>query len=251
MDTEIIDPILITSGPDEQGVCRIILNRSQKANALNSELAHGFLQAIHAIPASDCNAVIIQGAGRNFCAGFDFDGYDTMSPGDIIDRFVAIEKSLQLLRKAPFVSIAVVQGAAFGAGADIVASSTYRLGSDRARFRFPGFQFGVALGTRHLAQLIGLQKAREILLQNSEVGCDDALAIGLLTHREQENALVEKAETLAGATALLDPVSIESILRLTSCSDPDRDMADLIRSLSRPGLRDRIARYRNASGARG
>jgi enoyl-CoA hydratase/carnithine racemase len=249
MDAEMIDPILIKSGPDQQGICRIMLNRSQKANALNAELAHAFLQAIHAIPKSDCNAVIIQGAGKNFCAGFDFENYDAMSPGDIIDRFVAIDKSLQLLRKAPFVSIAVVQGAAFGAGADIVASSTYRLGSDRARFRFPGFQFGVALGTRHLAQLIGMQKARQVLLENSVVDCDEALAIGLLTHREQESALLEKAEMLAAATASLDPFSIENILRLTSHSDPNCDMADLIQSLSRPGLHERIARYRNASSA--
>ncbi len=249
MDEEMIDPILIKSGPDQHGICHIMFNRPQKANALNPELAHAFLQAIQTIPESGCNTVIIQGVGRNFCAGFDLEDYDILSPGDIIDRFVAIDKSLQLLRKAPFVSIAVVQGAAFGAGADIVASSTYRLGSDRARFRFPGFQFGVALGTRHLAQLIGMQKARQVLLENAVVGCDEALAIGLLTHREQESALLEKAEMLAGATASLDPLSIEGILRLTSLSDPDRDMADLIQSLSRPGLHERIARYRNASSA--
>lgn len=249
MGAEMSNPILIKSGPDQQGICHITLNRSKKANALNAELAHSFLQAIHAVTEADCNAVIIQGAGRNFCAGFDFEDYDTMSPGDIIDRFVAIEKSLQMLRKAPFVSISIVQGAAFGAGADIAAASTYRLGSDRARFRFPGFQFGVALGTRHLAQLVGMQKAREVLLENSVVECDEALTIGLLTHREQESALLEKAEMLAGATASLGPFSIESILRLTSPSDPNCDMADLIESLSRPGLRERIARYRNASSA--
>ena len=130
-----------------------------------------------------------------------------------------------------------------------MASSTYRLGSERARFRFPGFQFGVALGTRHLAQLIGMQRARQVLLENSVVGCDEALANGLLTHREQEAVLLERAEMLAGATASLDPVSIERILRLTAFSDPDRDMADLIESLSRPGLHQRIARYRNACSA--
>ena len=250
MDAEVNDPILITSGPNHHGICNIIFNRSQKANALNSELALSFLQSIQSIPKSDCNAVIIQGAGKNFCAGFDFEDCNTMTSGDIIDRFIAIEKSLQLLRKAPFVSIAVVQGAAFGAGADIVASSTYRVGSDRARFRFPGFQFGVALGTRHLAQLIGMQKARQILLENSIVGCDEAFAIGLLTHREQEGALLQKAEMLAGATASLAPFSIESILGLTSHSDPNSDMAVLIQSLSRPGLHERIARYRKASNVR-
>jgi enoyl-CoA hydratase/carnithine racemase len=243
-----IDPILIKSGPDHHGICQVMFNRPQKANALNAELAHAFLQALQAIPGSDCHAVIIEGVGRNFCAGFDFEDFEILSTADIIERFVAIEKSIQLLRRAPFISVAVVQGAAFGAGADIVASSTYRFGSDRTRFRFPGFQFGVALGTRHLAHLIGMQKARQILLENSIVGCDEALAIGLLTHRENETVLLEKAKAFAGIAASLDPFSIERILRLTAFSDPDRDMSDLIESLSRPGLHQRIAEYRNATG---
>jgi enoyl-CoA hydratase/carnithine racemase len=247
MEEGLVNPLLITSGPNERGVCNIIFNRPLKANAMSCELAQGFLQALHSILETDCSAVIIQGAGKNFCAGFDFENYDAISSGDIIDRFVAIEKALQLLRRAPFVSIAVVQGAAFGAGADIAVSSTYRVGSDRARFRFPGFQFGVALGTRHLSQLVGMQKAREILLENSVIECEEALAIGLLTHREQESALLEKATVLADAATSLDPFSVQGILGLTSSSDPNCDMADLIQSLSRPGLHDRIARYRNAS----
>lgn len=250
MDAEMIDPILITSGPNEDGICKIIFNRAEKANALNSELAHAFLRSIRSIGKDGCKALVIQGAGNNFCAGFDFDGYDKASPGDLIDRFIAVEESLQMLRSAPFVSIAIVQGAAFGAGADIVASSTYRLGSDRARFRFPGFQFGVALGTRHLAQLIGMQKARQILLENSLVECDEALRIGLLTHREQESSLLGKAEILASATAALDPISIQGILRLTSAADSRSDMAELIKSVSRPGLQERIDRYRKTSRRR-
>ena len=122
--------------------------------------------------------------------------FETLSTGDIIDRFVAIEQSLQELRAAPFVSVGVAQGAAFGAGGDIVAACTYRIGSARTRFRFPGFQFGVALGTRHLTHLIGVQQARGILLENRIVACDEALANGLLTHIEQEKSLLDKAETL-------------------------------------------------------
>jgi enoyl-CoA hydratase/carnithine racemase len=250
MDAAMIDPIIVTSGPNELGIGSVTFNRPEKANALNSELAHGFLQSVKSLEKEGCKAVIIQGAGKNFCAGFDFDGYEKASSEDLIDRFVAIEESLQLLRSATFVSIAIVQGAAFGAGADIVASSTYRLGADRARFRFPGFQFGVALGTRHLARLTGMQKARQILLENALVDCDEALKIGLLTHKEQDGSLIGKAEMLASATAELDPIAVQGILRLTSESDSKADMTELIRSLSRPGLHERIARYRKLSSGR-
>src|SRR5271154_5450864 len=128
MDAEMIDPIILTFGPNELGVSTITFNRPERANALNSDLARGFLRSIKSLEKEGCKAVIIQGAGKNFCAGFDFDGYDKVSLEDLIDRFVVIEESLQLLRSAPFVSLAIVQGAAFGAGADIVAASTYRLG---------------------------------------------------------------------------------------------------------------------------
>ena len=245
-----IDPIILTSGPNEFGIGTVIFNRPEKANALNAALAHGFLQSIRSLESQSCKAVIVRGAGRNFCGGFDFDGYEEASSDELVDQFVAIEEALQLLRKASFVSIAIVQGAAFGAGADIVASSTYRLGTDRARFRFPGFQFGVALGTRHLARLIGMQKARQILLENSVVDCEEAIKIGLLSHKEQEDSLISKAQALAAASATLDPFAVQSILRLTSETDSKTDMAELVGSLKRPGLHERIGRYRNLNRGR-
>jgi enoyl-CoA hydratase/carnithine racemase len=247
MDAEMIDSVVLTSGPNELGFANVTFNRPDKANALNAALAQGFLKSIRSLEREGCKAIIIRGAGKNFCGGFDFDGYENASSDELVDRFVAIEESLQLLRNAPFVSIAIVQGAAFGAGADIVASSTYRLGADRARLRFPGFQFGVALGTRHLSRLIGMQNARQILLENAVVDCEEALRIGLLTHREQEDSLVDRAEVIAAASAALDPVAIQFILRLTSESDSKADMTELVASLRRPGLHERIGRYRKLS----
>jgi enoyl-CoA hydratase/carnithine racemase len=214
---------------------------------LNAALAHGFLQSVRSLEREGCKAILIRGAGKNFCGGVDFDGYENASSDELVDRFVVIEETLQLLRNAPFVSIALVQGAAFGAGADIVASSTYRLGTDRARFRFPGFQFGVALGTRHLARLVGMQKARQILLENAVIDCDEAIKIGLLTHKEQEGPLISKAGALAAAAASLDPFAVQTILRLTSKTDSKADMAELVESLRRPGLHERIGRYRRLS----
>jgi enoyl-CoA hydratase/carnithine racemase len=247
MDGQVADGPLIRSGPEEHGIWRVRFNRPQKANALSAELAHELLDTLRALNESSCNGVVIEGEGKNFCAGFDFEGYETMSSGDLIARFVAIEQSLHLLRTAPFISVAVVRGAAFGAGADIVAACTYRLGSDRARFRFPGFQFGVALGTRHLARLVGMQKAREILLDNRVVDSEEALGCGLLTHREADDAMDKRAQTLVRVSASLEADAVRKILRMTLNSDPSADMADLINSLSKAGLHERIARYREAS----
>ena len=74
MDGQGTDPILIATGPDKQGIFRITFNRPEKANALNAELAHAWLESVRLAGKSGCQGLIVTGAGRNFCAGFDFDG---------------------------------------------------------------------------------------------------------------------------------------------------------------------------------
>lgn len=246
MDGEARPDCLIASGLDASGTRTLILNRPEKANALDEELVSALLAALRRSAADGCRMLVLTGAGRHFCGGFDFSGCEAASTGDLVHRFVEIEESLQLLRAAPFVSFALVQGAAFGAGADLVAACTYRIGGPRSRFRFPGFQFGVALGTRHLARLVGIQAARDVLLRNRVLGTADALSLGLLTHAAEEDGLRAVADGLAAEIGSLDRGSIRRIHELTAGSDPARDLADLVASVSAPGLHDRIRAYRAA-----
>jgi enoyl-CoA hydratase/carnithine racemase len=168
--------------PLADGVRILTLDRSGKANALNAKIVDELLACVTQAEEEGCRALIISANGKAFCGGFDFGGYEDMTQGDLLLRFVRIEELLQRLRRSSFVSIALVHGAAMGAGADIVASCTYRIGTATSKFRFPGFRFGVALGTRHLAQLVGMQRARDILLTNATIDAAAAFDIGLLTH---------------------------------------------------------------------
>lgn len=245
MDGANLSAAVTGSELDAHGTRVLTLNRPDKANAVDLPLARELLRWVELSADDGCRALIVTGAGRNFCAGFDFSDLKTTSPGEIIDRFVAIERVLQALRCAPFVSFALVQGAAFGAGADLAIACTYRIGGPRARFRFPGFQFGVALGTRHLARLIGYQRARDVLLRNRVVGADEALALGLLTHLEDEAALRGVADDLAAETRSLTREAVRSIQTMTASTEAAADLADLVRSLAEPGLHERIAAYRS------
>lgn len=131
-----------------------------------------------------------------------------------------------------------------GAGADIAASCTYRVGSDMAKFRFPGFRFGVALGTSHLARLVGTQAARDILLNNTTIDANAAVEIGLLTDLVEPDGLRIKADEIIAQIGHLDKMVRNRILHLTSPQNNDADLAELVRSVGAPGLHDRIARYR-------
>ena len=61
MDGQGTYPVLIATGPDKQGICRITFNRPEKANALNAELAHAWLESVRLAGKSGCQGLIVTG----------------------------------------------------------------------------------------------------------------------------------------------------------------------------------------------
>lgn len=233
---------------DAAGVRTLTLNRPDKANALDAALVQGLHDRLDAI-GDETRVLVVTGAGKHFCAGFDLAGYEAQSEGDLLLRFVQINALLARLRGAPFVTVAWVQGAAFGAGADIAAACALRFGTARARFKFPGFQFGVALGTRRLAEVAGRQRAREILARNEELDATAAVRCGLLGEIVDDAPFAARPGEIARSIAGLDAASLRTLLGITADTTTDADLADLVRSVARPGLHARIARYRAATPA--
>lgn len=238
---------VVLSPLDTKGVRTITLNRATRANALSETLVEALLQHINTLYSDGTKVLVIAGSGKNFCGGFDFSGYKDVSAGDLLHRFVRIEELLQQVYHAPFASIACVQGAAFGAGADLVVACTHRVGSTSVRFRFPGFRFGVALGTRRLASVVGNQRAQDILLNNKLLGARQALECSILTHlveqKERSDIIAHTAESVSD----LNSKSLQTLLSKTRKNSNEGDLAELARSVSRPGLHDRIAKYLEAS----
>lgn len=237
-------PLLV--GPmDVNGVRQFTLNRPERANAFGAGLGDALLDALHQAHRDGTRVLVLRANGKNFCGGFDFTGYEQLSEGDLLLRFVRIEQVLQRLRDAPFVTIARTHHAAFGAGADLVAACTLRVGAHSARFRFPGYRFGVALGTRRLALVIGQQRAQELLLANATLDSEQALACGLLTHRVADEQLDAVIAGIVAGVSDLDAEALAALLANASVSAPagDRELASLVRSVARPGIHARIGRY--------
>ena len=235
----------LLSPPTAEGVRTLRLNRPDKANALSAALVDHLHASLDAI-GPETLALVIRGEGRNFCAGFDFTGYEQLSEGDLLLRFVRINELLARLRQARFLTIAWVAGAAYGAGADIACSCAVRIGTPAARFRFPGFQFGVALGTRRLATITGAERARAILLHNEELDAAAALRCGLLTELVDAEGPEARVDALVESTRKLDAASLRTLFALTDADTADADLADLARSVGRRGLHARVAAYRRA-----
>lgn len=234
--------------PDAQGVRWLVLDRADKANALSEAMVdamHGCLDAI----GPETRALAIRGEGRNFCAGFDFAGCEEQSEGDLLLRFVRINELLERLRSASYPTLAWVHGAAFGAGADIACACAFRVGTAAARFRFPGFQFGIALGTRRLATIVGPDRARTILLRNEELDAQAALRCGLLGDLLEDADPSAAVHAMMSSAGRLDAASVQALNTLTDAGDAHRDLAELVRSAARRGLHERIRAYRARAGA--
>lgn len=219
------------------------LNRPDKMNALNAPLVEALLQGVDDAHASGARMLVFQGEGRNFSAGFDQGDLDSQSDADLLLRLVRVEALLHLVASSPCLTVAFAHGRNFGAGVDLFAACRHRYSAADASFRMPGLRFGLVLGTRRFGQVVGYAKAREILEQTRQISATEAAEIGLVTRLVEADGRADAvAEALQVAT-LLDPTTQRHLYRVLERERPDQDLADLVRSASRPGLKSRMLAY--------
>ena len=155
----------------EGPVKELVLNRPDKANALNAELVETLIEAVSTASGDGTKLLVLRGEGKAFCGGFDFGDLEAQSDGDLVLRLIRVEVLLQSIHHAPMATIAFCHGGAYGAGADIVCACDSAVAAAGTKFRMPGLRFGIALGTRRLADRIGTGPALEILTGSRLFGC--------------------------------------------------------------------------------
>ena len=225
-------------------VTSLTLNRPDKANALSAALVDALAAAVDTAHHDGTRLLVLTGKGRNFCTGFDFGGFETASEGDLLLRFVRIETMLQAVYHAPFATLALTQGKNFGAGVDLALACGIRVAAPDAEFRMPGLKFGLQLGTRRLAARIGGDAARALLATSRNFGAEEGLRIGFLQQiaaAETWPGLIERA---AAEAQQLSPATAARLHAATVIDSRAADLADLVRSASEPGLKERIREYR-------
>lgn len=219
------------------------LDRPAKANALSAELVEALIAAVGEAEAARVPVLAIQGRGRNFSAGFDFGGYESQSEGDLVRRFVRIEMLLQSIARSTCLTVGFAHGRNFGAGVDLFAACRWRVAAPQSTFRMPGLGFGIVLGTRRFARIVGAETAREVLEGLATFEVARAREMGFvrrISPPEEWSAIL--AEAVATAASLARE-SRASLYRTLDVGAHDADLADLVRSASAPGLKERIARY--------
>ena len=157
------------------------------------------------------------------------------------------------MHAAPFATLALAHGRTMGAGADLFAACGDRWIVGDAGFAFPGAAFGLVLGTARLTELVGAPHAAAWIEGGQRIDADQALACGLATrHIETEQIDAElgrwgaRVNRLDAPTQRAIQAAIAAGRRPRGDAGDAQDLARLVRSAARPGLRDRIAAYRAA-----
>ena len=222
------------------------LNRPQKLNALNAGLVDALIDAVARAHEAQARLLVFRGAGKSFSAGFDLSDLEAQSEGDLVLRFARIEMLLQAIAASPAQTMALAHGKVFGAGVDLFAVCRHRIATAEAVFRMPGLKFGLVLGTRRFGDIVGHERARRVLEQTSSFSAPEAEAMGFATHLADTadwDRLIQGAESAAEA---LDDDTRSTLYRVLRRDEDDRDLATLVRSAARAGLKSRLKRYLDA-----
>ena len=199
-----MEPILFEI---EQAVAIITLNRPQKFNAFNREMALLFQQKLDECQADHIRAVYITGMGKAFCAGQDLEEViDTNAPG--MDRILKehfnpiIEKIWSLQKPV----IAAVNGVAAGAGANIALSCDIVVAAASANFIQAFSKIGLVPdsgGTFMLPRLIGWQKASALMMTGDKVPAAEAERMGMIYKVFADDYFGDESKQLAFRLALM------------------------------------------------
>ncbi|MGO9343550.1 MAG: enoyl-CoA hydratase/isomerase family protein [Acidimicrobiales bacterium] len=199
------------------GVTLITLNRPASLNAMTAELVSELHQVLGAVSADrECQAVVITGAGRGFCAGLDLNGYGTAPGTENLDGVEAgfatqthIAALVPRLRAVPQPVIAAVNGPAAGGGLALALASDVRIAATSARFNVAFVRLGLSgcdIGVSWLLpRLIGASRAWELMLTGRIIDADEAERIGLLLKVVPDGQVLDAALETAGLIAANSP----------------------------------------------
>jgi 2-(1,2-epoxy-1,2-dihydrophenyl)acetyl-CoA isomerase len=195
----------------KDGVAVLTLNRPERLNAMSRPMLDALLEALPRLADDPAvGAVVLAGAGRGFCAGGDV---KAMAEGQELGGDTLEEKAQALrgrmevsrwLHELPKPTIAMVRGAAAGAGLSLAMACDLRIVGDSARFGTAFARVGYSGdfgGSFFLTQLVGTAKARELYLTADLVDAQQALALGLVNRVVPDARLEEETLALAGRIA--------------------------------------------------
>jgi len=193
----------------EAKVAWLTLNRPHRMNAIDATMCREVLRAFAELEADDdVRVVVLQGAGdRAFCVGVDVNELVDTKPGFLaeLERFFTAPERF----RGPV--IAAIDGFALGGGLELALSCDFRIASRRSRLGQPEINLGLIPGgggTQRLARLIGLARAKELVMLGEQIRAEEAAAYGLVNRVVETEDFAQEVRRFAERLAAGPPIAL-------------------------------------------
>ncbi|WP_439669097.1 Enoyl-CoA hydratase/carnithine racemase [Cupriavidus necator] len=188
----------------ESGIALLTLNRPDKRNAMSDDMRSEFIDALERVAADKAiRALVLTGNGKGFCAGGDVAGMQRRMEAPIGEvgfngwsRQQRVHYTVKLLHTMPKPTIAAVNGAAAGLGADTALCCDFVLASEAASFSWSYINRGLIPdggGMYFLPRRVGLPAAKELVFTGRKVEAQEAAALGIADRLSKPEALIDDA----------------------------------------------------------
>lgn len=192
----------------ESGIATITLNRPEKRNAFTDDMRAEFIALLERVSSDkSIRAVVLTGNGKGFCAGGDVSGMAARMAapaGEVAfngwSRQQRVHHAVDLLYTMPKPTIAAVNGAAAGLGADMALSCDVVVASDDASFAWSYIRRGLIPdggGLYFLPRRVGLPRAKELIFSGRQVDAKEAFALGIADRLCAPSQLLDEARAWA------------------------------------------------------
>jgi enoyl-CoA hydratase/carnithine racemase len=214
------------------GVGTITLNRHHVLNAIDFDLIQRLAEAAEqAANDDDVWTVVLRGAGRAFCSGID---RTALARGEIgADFYRAIARATNWFEDMPKLCIAVMHGWSIGGGLQLASACDLRLAADDAILEFGATRHGLVPDATilRIARIIGMGRAKQLVLLNERVSAEMALQWGLVNWIAPEQHLQARLDALIDSSFSASRTAVAESKRLLQQSfhrDPRSMVEDLV-----------------------
>ena len=216
-----MEPLVLAE--DIGAVRRLTLNRPDKLNALDRDLMLALLDALDgAATDPGVHVVVLRGAGRAFCSGYDL---AADADAGVLDedgwRAVLVEDTRRMLRvfDHPKPIVASVHGYCLAGGVDLMLATDLCVAADDAVFGYVDVRFGSGVVSMFLPWVVGARAAKELLLTGEDrVPAAEAHRIGLVNRVVPRADLDDATLELATAIARNEPFVVQTTKRAVNAS---------------------------------
>ena len=180
------------------------LNRPEKRNALNAELVGELNNALRGADADDnLRAVVIRGAGKDFCSGADLESLRKISESSFEENLEdarSLAELFSLIRRVKVPVIAAVHGRALAGGCGLATACDLVIATESARFGYPEVKIGFvpAIVMAFLRRNVSEKRAFEIATHGFEFSAAEAERLGLINHAIPDESFEEGVAKFAG-----------------------------------------------------